>query len=255
MSLPAIAVTSTTERIRDVIRVRANESYTNAARSVGLRPYILPVLAPDDADALLEGMQGLLLTGGEDVNPAHYGAAPHPKLGDVHEARDRFEIALVRAAHARRIPTLAICRGIQVSNVALGGTLIQDIASEWPSALTHDGDWDRDRRVHALHIAEGSRLAAALDARELEVNSLHHQAVLALAPGLTAVAHAPDGIIEGAEWSGDDWWFLGAQWHPEELTATPEPWDRSLFAAFAAAAGQVTSAGAVSRPRQAPRHA
>jgi putative glutamine amidotransferase len=227
-------VTSTTERIRGVIRVRANESYTNAALSAGLRPYILPVLTPDVADALLDGVDGLLLTGGEDVDPAHYGAPPHPRLGEVHPQRDAFEIALVRAALERRLPTLAICRGIQVANVALGGTLVQDIGSECPNALTHDGDWDRDQRVHPLSVTPASRLAHAIGATELEVNSLHHQAVAKLAPGLTAVAHAPDGIIEGAEWSDDDWWFVGAQWHPEELTASKEPWDRSLFSAFAA---------------------
>jgi putative glutamine amidotransferase len=232
---PAIVITSTTERIRGVIRVRANEAYTNAAHSVGLRPYTLPVLAPKDAVAMLDGMDGLLLTGGEDVDPVLYGAEPSPALGEVHPARDAFEIALVRAARARRMPTLAICRGIQITNVALGGTLIQDLASERPDALTHDGDWDRDRRVHALDVTPGSRLAKALAATHLEVNSMHHQAVDRIAPGLVAVAHAPDGIIEGAEWHDSDWWLLGAQWHPEELTATPESWDRSLFAAFAAA--------------------
>ena len=217
-----------------MIRIRANESYTDAARSAGLRPYILPVLPAEDAASALEGMDGLLLTGGEDVDPSCYGAMPHPKLGDVHAARDAFEIALVRAARAKGLPTLAICRGIQVANVALGGTLIQDIPSERPNALAHDGEWDRDRRVHALHVDPRAKLAAALGASDLEVNSLHHQAIDRLAPGLIAVAHAPDGIIEGAEWKADDWWFVAAQWHPEELTGTPESWDRSLFGAFAA---------------------
>jgi putative glutamine amidotransferase len=224
------------------MRVRANEAYTSAVRLVGLRPYILPVLSPEAADALLDGMDGLLLTGGEDVDPLHYGSARHTALGEVHPGRDAFEIALVRAAHQRQLPTLAICRGIQITNVALGGTLIQDIASECPGALTHDGDWDRDRRVHPLDVVPESRLAAALAATHLEVNSMHHQAVAKLAPGLTAVAHAPDGIIEGAEWADDDWWMLGVQWHPEELTATPESWDRSLFVAFATACHSERSA-------------
>ncbi len=243
---PAIAVTSTTERIRGVIRVRTNEAYTNAARSVGLRPYILPVLPAVDAAALLDGMDGLLLTGGEDVDPAHYGALPHPKLGEIHQGRDEFEIALVRAAHERRLPTLAICRGIQIANVALGGTLIQDISSECPNALIHDGDWDRDRRVHGITLRPNSRLATALGATDIQVNSLHHQAVLRLASGLSAVAHAPDGIVEGAEWEDDSWWFLAAQWHPEELTASLESWDRSLFGAFAAACTTKVSSGATS---------
>jgi putative glutamine amidotransferase len=232
---PAIAVTATTEMIRGVLRVRANASYTDAVRSAGMRPYVLPVLGPEDADAMLDGMDGLLLTGGEDVNPAHYGALPHPALGDVHETRDAFELALVRAARARAMPTLAICRGIQVANVALGGTLVQDLASEWPEALEHDSKASRDTRVHEVRVTSGSRLAAALGAEVLTVNSFHHQAAAALGEGLVAVAHAPDGVIEGAEWRADDWWMVAAQWHPEELTNTPEAWDRMLFEAFAGA--------------------
>lgn len=234
-SLPPVAVTATTETIRSVLRTRANVSYTAAARAAGLRPYILPVLPPADADAALDGMAGLILTGGEDVDPAQFGSEPHPALGDVHPGRDAFELALVRAARERRLPTLAICRGIQVANVALGGTLVQDLPSEWPKAIAHDGEWDRSDRVHAVRVAEGSRLAGALGATEPTINSLHHQSVARMAEGLRAVAHAPDGVIEGVEWTQDDWWLVGVQWHPEELTATSEPWDRALFAAFAAA--------------------
>jgi putative glutamine amidotransferase len=235
-SLPPVALTATTETIREVPRTRANVSYGDAARAAGLRPYILPVLAAADADAMLDGMAGLILTGGEDVDPTHYGAAAHPALGEVHAQRDAFEIALVRAARARRLPTLAICRGVQVVNVALGGTLVQDLPSERPAALAHDGRWGRGDRVHALDVADGSRLAGALGATAATINSLHHQALARVAEGLVAVAHAPDGVVEGVEWGTDDWWMTGVQWHPEELTGTAEAWDRALFAAFAAAA-------------------
>lgn len=249
-SLPLIAVTATTEIIRGLERTRANVSYTEAARSAGLLPLILPVLAPADADAALAGMAGLMLTGGEDVDPAHYGGAPHAALGEVHARRDAFEIALVRAARARRLPTLAICRGIQVANVALGGALMQDLPSECPAALPHDGAWDRRERVHELELAAGSRLADAVGVTRATTNSLHHQAVARLAEGLTAVAHAPDGVIEGVEWTGDDWWMLGVQWHPEELVGTAEPWDRALFDAFAAAVrARPVSSSAASVPR------
>jgi Predicted glutamine amidotransferases len=115
---PAVAVTATTERIRGLVRVRVNESYTAAVQMAGLRPYVLPVLSAEDADAMLDGMSGLVLTGGEDIDPSYYGAPPHPALGDVHAGRDAFEIAIARAAHARKLPTLAICRGIQVAAVA-----------------------------------------------------------------------------------------------------------------------------------------
>jgi putative glutamine amidotransferase len=202
------------------------------------------VLAAGDADAMLDGMAGLILTGGEDVDPALYGSAPHPALGEVHPERDAFEIALVRAAHARRIPTLAICRGVQVANVALGGTLVQDLPSEQPTAIAHDGSWGRSDRVHDVHVAARSRLARAIGATDLRANSMHHQAIARIAGGLVAVARAPDGVVEGVEWAGDDWWMAGVQWHPEELTATAEPWDHALFAAFAAA----VRASAVSSP-------
>lgn len=236
-SLPAIAVSATTELIRGVLRVRGNASYTDSLRSAGLRPYILPVLTAADADAMLDGMQGLVLTGGEDVGPEHYGAVPHAALGDVHTGRDAFELALVLAARARRLPTLAICRGIQVANVALGGTLVQDIPSEWPGAIAHDGAGSRDERVHDVNVHGASTLVGALGATRLSVNSFHHQSIAALAPGLAAVAHAPDGVIEGVQWTGDAWWMLGVQWHPEELTGTTEAWDRNLFRAFASVCG------------------
>lgn len=234
---PAVAVSATTEVIRGLLRVRGNASYTNALHSVRLRPYILPVLEAADADAMLDGMHGLVLTGGEDVDPRHYGARPHATVSDMHTGRDAFEMALLLAARARRLPTFAICRGIQLANVALGGTLVQDIPSERPGSLTHDGAGARDERVHDVGVEDASVLAAALGATRLSVNSFHHQSLATVAPGLSAVSHAPDGIIEGVEWTADRWWLLGVQWHPEELTGTSESWDRNLFGAFASACG------------------
>jgi len=237
--LPPVAVTATTEIIRDALRVRVNAAYTVSIRSAGLVPLVLPVLDRADADAALDGMAGLVLTGGEDVNPVRYGSRPHPELGDVHDGRDAFEMALVDAARARALPTLAICRGIQILNVALGGTLVQDIPSEWRDPILHDGDWARTKRVHEVEVVPGSRLARALGSERPVVNSMHHQAVATVAPSLATVARAPDGIVEGVEWPTDDWWMVGVQWHPEELTATPEPWDRALLSAFAEVVGQM----------------
>jgi len=236
MLQPAIALTASTEIIRDVLRTRLNVAYTVAARESGLRPFILPVLGVDGADAMLDGMHGLLLTGGEDVAPAHYGERAHPTVTDVHAGRDAFELSLVRAAQARGLPTLAICRGMQVANVALGGSLVQDIPSQLSGALAHEPGAARRERTHAVRLTAGSRLARACGATEIRVNSMHHQAVARVAPGLVATAYAPDGVIEGVEWGDDAWWLLGAQWHPEELVATQESWDRDLFAAFAQAA-------------------
>lgn len=245
-SLLPVAVTATTERLRGVLRTRANAAYTDAIRAAGLKPYILPVLEGDDAGALLDDMRGLVLTGGEDVDPSHYGAVPHPALGEVHAQRDAFELALARAARARGLPTLAICRGVQILNVALGGSLVQDLPSEHAGALAHDGAWARDARVHAVRITPGSRLAGAVGATSMMVNSLHHQAIARVAGGLRVVAVAPDGVVEGLEALAPGWWMAGVQWHPEELTGSAEEWDRALFATFARAVAEaaVSSPGA-----------
>lgn len=233
MSRPLVAVTATTEIIRDALRARLNAAYIAALEGAGLIPLASPPLADAAAaHALLERVDGLVLTGGEDVDPRHYGAARHPATASPHSARDSWELALVDAARDRRLPVLAICRGMQLLNVALGGTLIQDIPAQRPSDLAHAPSAARRQRVHAIHCDPGSRLEGALGARTLSVNSSHHQSIDRIAPALRVSARAPDGIIEGVETLDQDWWVVGAQWHPEELVATPEPWDRALFSAF-----------------------
>ncbi|MEX2153578.1 MAG: gamma-glutamyl-gamma-aminobutyrate hydrolase family protein, partial [Gemmatimonadaceae bacterium] len=170
----------------------------------------------------------------EDVDPAEYRADRNPLTQAPHQRRDRCELALVQLAHDRRLPTLAICRGIQVVNVALGGSLIQDISTECPSSIVHDQSDERRARVHEVTIERESKLAAAVGATSISVNSSHHQALARVAEGLRVTARSPDGIIEGAEWEADDWWMLGVQWHPEELVRDTANWDRGLFNAFAA---------------------
>lgn len=198
---------------------------------------MLPLVVPplDDerhAAAVAAAVDGLLMTGGEDVEPARYGATPHPATDAPHGPRDRSEIALVIAARTLALPTLAICRGLQIVNVAFGGTLVQDLPSERPEALDHAPGGPRDRRAHPVTVRSGSRLANALGATELSVNSSHHQALDAIASEIVVTATAPDGVVEGAESAGERWWMLGVQWHPEELTETPDHWDRALFEAF-----------------------
>ena len=234
-SAPIIAVTATTELVRGRPRVRVNEAYTNALAAAGLVPLVLPPVSPDVALFALEGVVGLVLTGGEDMDPAAFGQPPHPASGAPHAARDAYELALAHEARSRRIPTLAICRGAQVMNVALGGTLVQDIPSQRPSEVNHDQSQRRTERVHRTDVAHDSALARAIGATRIATNSSHHQAVDAVGAGLRVSARAEDGIIEGLETADEDWWMLAVQWHPEELTGTAEEWDRRLFAAFASA--------------------
>jgi putative glutamine amidotransferase len=233
MRQPLVAITASTRLQDGAERVRLNLAYIRAAEAAGMVPVVLPPLEDAGAaGAALAPMAGLLLSGGEDVNPLRYGVEPHPRTYTPHDVRDAWEIALLHEARERRLPTLAICRGIQVANVALGGTLVQDLASEWDGPLAHDGAV-RDRRTHDVQVVPTSRLASLLGTTTLCTNSLHHQALARVAPGLRVTARASDGVIEGVEWDGDDWWMVGVQWHPEELTRTSDGWDRALFAAFA----------------------
>ena len=216
-------------------RVRVNDAYVRALQAAGLVPLIVPPsLDDDEVRSLVHGVTGIVLSGGEDVDPAMYGAARHSATQAPHTGRDATERALVLAARDARRPLLAICRGIQMLNVALGGTLVQDLPSERPSAIRHACDDARDQRVHGITVEPGSRLAAALGTTHLDANSMHHQALDRLAASLRASAHAPDGVIEGVESTLDDWWMLGVQWHPEELIGDAKPWDMGIFAAFAA---------------------
>jgi putative glutamine amidotransferase len=230
---PIVALTATSAPADGIVRVRTNAAYVHALQTARVLPLVLPPLDGEHAHRVLDAVSGLVLTGGEDVAPQRYGEAPHLALGAVNESRDAWELALIAAARARGMPTLAICRGIQVLNVAFGGTLVQDIPSQCPSALAHADKGGRAARVHEITVDAGTRLARILDAERLTVNSAHHQSIGRVGKGLRITARAPDGIVEGAEWVGDDWWAVGVQWHPEELTATRESWDRGLFAGFA----------------------
>jgi putative glutamine amidotransferase len=167
------------------------------------------------------------------VDPKRYGAAAHPKLGEINPARDATELALIEAARARKLPLLAICRGPQILNVAFGGTLYQDLPSERPSDVNHNPSGERDVRTHDVHITPATRLADATGATAMRVNSYHHQAIDRLGYGLRVTAVAPDGVIEGVEGEDPSWWILAVQWHPEDLTADARAWDRGIFRAFA----------------------
>lgn len=231
---PLIAVSASSKVWDGAERVRLHLNYVRSLEGAGLVPVIIPPLSsPAAAEAIMASCAGLLLTGGEDVGPALYGAAAHPKTGAPHLNRDATEIALFHAAKARRMPVLGICRGIQIANVALGGSLVQDIPSERPSNINHDQPDERGERTHDVMIVPGTRLAAALGATSLRVNSYHHQSADRIGAGLVVTATAPDGVIEAVETTDPVWWMVAVQWHPEDLTTDAQPWDRGLFAGFA----------------------
>jgi putative glutamine amidotransferase len=210
--------------------------YLEAVKRVGGEPFELEIQRDAPADVMRQAA-GLLLTGGGDVDPALYGEAPHETFQASEPGRDEYEIALVRAAMDAALPIFAICRGMQVLNVALGGTLVQDIPSMVNGAANHAVPEPRFLIAHEVWVAKGSRLAKImaekLDGEILQVNSRHHQAVKDVAPGWEVTATAPDGVIEAMEMPGDVF-RLAVQWHPENFWRTGE--FRPLFEAFIDAA-------------------
>jgi putative glutamine amidotransferase len=219
-------------------RTGVNAAYVRSVLAAGGVPIILsPLLSPSFAMRALDGTDGLLLTGGEDIHPAWYGAEPSPHLYPPDRERDLFEFALFAAARQRELPILGICRGIQLVNVALGGTLFQDIPSEQPGAVAHDPGGARDARSHEVRLLKGSRAARALARTVFSVNSFHHQSVDRLAGGLIASGWSADGLIEAVESPAEAPWLLAVQWHPEEMHAEGAAPERGLFRALVEAAG------------------
>lgn len=210
-------------------------SYLHAIEAAGAVPLLIqPTTSTETLAALYSRCDRLLLAGGEDVHPSAYGAAPHPKLELTNPQRDTAELWLARRALADGMPILGICRGMQLLNVALGGTLYQDLADERPGPIAHTfGDTRRDFRAlsHSITLEPDSWLAETLGIGELAVNSLHHQAIRDLAPGLRVVAHAPDGVIEAVEGTGAGF-VVAVQSHPELIWQDTDPRWARLFHAF-----------------------
>jgi putative glutamine amidotransferase len=211
------------------------KNYTDAIVAAGGVPFIIPVI--DDLDvlrALYDRVDGILISGGGDIDPRKYGEAPLAGLGPIDPARDDIELPLARWAVEDGKPILGICRGSQVINVALGGTLYQDIPSQIHTSLVHDSSFTRQDwtyMAHDLRLDPNSKLARVFGTTSFYTNSLHHQSLKAIAPGLRAVGWAPDGVVEAIE--GDNGHFLiGVQCHPEALQATADPRWRALFKQF-----------------------
>jgi putative glutamine amidotransferase len=233
---PLIGITAHEKLVDDGVGVAvkhhvAHVAYVKAVRKAGGVPVLLPMTEPDDAARTIARVDGILVTGGADVNPVRYGAEPAPETDAADLERDDFEIALVNAALAGDQPLLCICRGIQILNVALGGTLHQH----------HEGHFDvpnYNQGVHDVRVEPGSRLASIVGT-EVAVNSLHHQTVDVVAAPLRAVAHSTDDIVEGVE-APDQSFVVGVQWHPELLRHRPE--HLALFGALVAASSPVRTA-------------
>jgi putative glutamine amidotransferase len=209
--------------------------YTEAIVAAGGVPFLLPSQAPEDAVAVLDRLDGLVLTGGGDLAAHLHGRAHHQSMYEVDEERDGFELALVQESQHRALPLLAICRGAQVVNVALGGDLILDIPSEIPAAGPHhQGSEAAFLASQRVRLEPGSRLAGLLGVTELLVNSMHHQAVRSLGAGLRPVAWAEDGVIEAVEPANGPWPLWAVQWHPECLVGR-DPLAGRLFEAVVTA--------------------
>ena len=242
---PLIGVTTQTLQAIDGIpeglphSVVMNQRYYQAVAAAGAAPVLVPII--DDLDtlrAIYDRVDGVMIPGGVDIDPSQFGEEPHARLGRIDPARDRVEIQLVKWAATEGKPVLGLCRGLQVINVALGGTLYQDLDAEYPNAIKHDYyptfGFARNHLAHDVTLARGSRLRHALESDRIRVNSMHHQGIKVLATGLAPTATAPDGLIEAAELPNGTF-MLGVQWHPE-VFETSDPHTAPLFRDFVGAA-------------------
>jgi putative glutamine amidotransferase len=219
-----------------------SQRYILTLTAAGAIPWLIPLVDGDTLRGIYDRLDGVFLPGGADIDPATYGADPHPLCDKTDRERDRVEVALAHWALEDEKPVLGVCRGMQLINVAAGGSLYQDIAEELPGALKHDyfpfrgQSFSRDYLAHEVRVTGGTRLAHLMGAGALKVNSMHHQGVKTLGHGLLPTAVAPDGLIEAIE--GDrDGYLVAVQWHPEALTDNDER-TRALFADFIEAAAE-----------------
>ncbi len=212
-------------------KLSVNQDYIDAVIRAGGTPVIFPMTEDEAAmAALLDRVDGLLLTGGVDVEPERYGEEKRACCGECTPERDRMELPLCRMAVARDMPLLAICRGLQVLSCALGGTLYQDLAEEFSPVLRHPCYETPAEAVHEVHVTENSLLASITGSGSLGVNSRHHQGIRAPGQGLVISAKAPDGLAEAVEMP-DRRFVLAVQWHPESMSARV-PVQQRLFDAF-----------------------
>jgi putative glutamine amidotransferase len=214
-----------------------SQRYINTLTAAGAIPWMIPLVDDATLRGIYDELDAVFLPGGADIDPRTYGAAPHPLCDKTDRERDRVEVALAKWALEDEKPVLGVCRGMQLINVAAGGTLYQDIAEELPGAIKHDyfpfngSSFARDYLAHDVDVAGGTRLSQLVGAGPLRVNSMHHQGVRELGRGLVATAEAPDGLVEALEGGEDGGYLVAVQWHPEALTDNDSR-TRDLFADF-----------------------
>jgi putative glutamine amidotransferase len=228
---PRIGITTFIDKKPRSDYVAVSSWYARSVASAGGLALALPIERPEAAESYVEGLDGLLLSGGKDIDPVYYGEEPAKGIGGIDAGRHAWELALFKAASDRGLPILGICKGIQLINVALGGNLFQDLAQRPGTRLHNPEAVPVDQVFHGLKIVEGSLLARALGGTETRVNSFHHQALKDLGRGLRISATAPDGVIEAVESTEPGAFILGLQFHPESLFVN-YPAFLGIFSAF-----------------------
>lgn len=201
-----------------------SQRYILTLTAAGAIPWMIPLVDDETLRGVYDELDAVFLPGGADIDPFTYGAQPHPLCDKTDRDRDRVEVALARWALEEDKPVLGVCRGMQLINVAAGGTLYQDLAEDFPGSIKHDyfpfsgQNFARDYLAHEVEVVSGTRLAEVIGAGAVKVNSMHHQGVRTLGQGLVATAEAPDGLIEAIEGEHDEGYLVAVQWHPEALT-------------------------------------
>lgn len=237
MTGPVIGVT--TYRNQNALgfsQYSASENYIQSLINAGAYPVMIPSGLKEEAiDTLLPRLDGLMFTGGGDIHPRYYGAEDHPLVSEVDTERDHMEFYLLQKSLHKKLPLLGICRGFQLINVGLGGSLYEDIQAQNAEFLKHDyfPDWPRTHLAHQVSLEPGNRLAQIFGASQIEVNSLHHQAVRQISDRLEVLGKAPDGILEAFQ-IRDYPYGIAVQWHPEWMQDDPKM--QALFRSFVEAA-------------------
>ncbi|QGH33681.1 gamma-glutamyl-gamma-aminobutyrate hydrolase family protein [Gracilibacillus salitolerans] len=229
---PVIGITSSIVSHNNIPSYNLHEKHIQSVMRAGGVPIIIPTGPEPMAEVWVSICNGIILSSGEDIDPNSFGANPSPKIQNTNKKRDLTEIELVKYAQKHRKPILGLCRGVTMLNVALGGTVIQDIETSNPNPINHNQQAARPEPTHYIQIDETSRLYQILSSSNIQVNSIHHQAIDQLAPNLKKVAVAPDGVIEAVEAiDKTSPMIIGVQWHPEEM-ASEDPSMQKLFDTF-----------------------